>query len=238
MISDARKEISQLSQITRSASGQSLRAINGVLNAGRARSACERIECAAHRWPSALTRCRIDDPCARHLRASLLPATARPADAPALFLNHVVLALTAHVAPVYRAMDRARNTRSGGLTPHQERRARELMAESISEDISLLHLATECGLSPRHFARAFRHSTGLSPHRWLMQHRVERAPANFWPTGAVADRDRAYPRIRGPESLHPSVHGCGWSRPWCMASHPRKIRRGNEQPRSSVHFKG
>ena len=36
-------------------------------------------------------------------------------------------------------------------------------------------LAEECGLSPRHFARAFRQSTGVPPHRWLMRHRVQRA---------------------------------------------------------------
>ena len=40
---------------------------------------------------------------------------------------------------------------------------------------SLLRPASVCGLSARHFARAFRQSTGLSPHRWLMQLRIERA---------------------------------------------------------------
>jgi transcriptional regulator GlxA family with amidase domain len=58
---------------------------------------------------------------------------------------------------------------------HQERRAKDLMVASLNEDISLLRLAAECGLSARHFARAFRQSTGLSPHRWLIQYRVERA---------------------------------------------------------------
>jgi AraC family transcriptional regulator len=124
----------------------------------------------------------IDDPIARHLFSSLLPATARPAEAPALFLDHVALALTAHVAHAYGGMNRDRRARSGGLAPHQERRAKELMAASLDEDISLLRLAAECGLSARHFARAFRQSTGLSPHRWLIQHRVERA------RGLLADR--------------------------------------------------
>lgn len=117
----------------------------------------------------------IDDPIARHLLSSLLPATARPEEASALFLDHVTLALTAHVAHVYGGMNKGTSARSGGLAPHLERRAKELMVASLNKDISLLHLAAECELSPRHFARAFRQSTGLSPHRWLMQHRVERA---------------------------------------------------------------
>lgn len=115
----------------------------------------------------------IDDPIARHLLSCLLPAISNPVGAPALFLDHVALALTAHVALVYGAMSTDRNARVGGLAPHQERRAKELMAADLKEDISLVKVATECGLSARHFARAFRQSTGLSPHRWLTRHRVE-----------------------------------------------------------------
>ena len=117
----------------------------------------------------------IDDPTARHLLSSLLPATARPAEAPALLLDHAALALTAHVAHAYGRMQSGRSARRGGLAPHQERRAKERMTASLGEDVSLLQLAEECGLSARHFARAFRQSTGVSPHRWRMQYRVERA---------------------------------------------------------------
>ncbi len=117
----------------------------------------------------------IDDPIARHLLSSLLPATSRPGEAPALFLDHVALALTAHVAHAYGGMNKGGRTQRGGLAPHQERRAKELMVACIKEDISLVRLATECGLSARHFARAFRQSTGLSPHRWIMKYRIQRA---------------------------------------------------------------
>ncbi|HWB32779.1 MAG TPA: AraC family transcriptional regulator [Acidobacteriaceae bacterium] len=117
----------------------------------------------------------IDDPAARHLLSSLLPATARPAEASALFLDHVALALAAHIAHIYGGMKSPTRIVRGGLSPHQERRVKELMAASLTRDITLLHLAAECGLSTRHFARAFRQSTGLTPHRWLMQHRVEHA---------------------------------------------------------------
>jgi AraC family transcriptional regulator len=117
----------------------------------------------------------IDDPVARNLLSSLLPATARPAEAPALFLDHVALALTAHVAHVYGGMNAPRASQRGGLAPHQERRAKELITANLNGDVSLNRLAAECGLSPRHFARAFRQSTGVSPHRWLMRYRVARA---------------------------------------------------------------
>ena len=35
--------------------------------------------------------------------------------------------------------------------------------------------ARECGLSSGYFTRAFRQTTGVSPHQWLIRKRVERA---------------------------------------------------------------
>jgi AraC-like DNA-binding protein len=117
----------------------------------------------------------FDDPVVRHLLSALLPATARPKEAHSLFLAHVALALTAHMAQKYGGMGADR--RGGGLAPWQERRVKEMMSEGLREDVSLARLAAECGLSVRHFARAFRQSTGLPPHRWLLRFRVERATA-------------------------------------------------------------
>jgi transcriptional regulator GlxA family with amidase domain len=52
---------------------------------------------------------------------------------------------------------------------------KELMNGSLNEELPLSRLAAECGLSVRHFARAFRSSVGMPPHRWLLNCRVERA---------------------------------------------------------------
>jgi AraC family transcriptional regulator len=117
----------------------------------------------------------IDDPTARHLLSSLLPAIERPGEVSAIFLDHVALALTAHVAHTYGRMNGARQSVRSGLAPHQERRAKERLVASLNGNVSMIDLATDCGLSPRHFARAFRRSTGLSPHRWLIKHRIDRA---------------------------------------------------------------
>ena len=63
----------------------------------------------------------------------------------------------------------------GGLAPWQLRRAEALMSENLSVQVSLGQVAQECGLSVRHLTRAFRQSTGVPPHRWLLNRRVERA---------------------------------------------------------------
>lgn len=117
----------------------------------------------------------VDDPVIRHLLSALLPATAKPQEADPLFVDHVALALIAHVARVYGGMRTDSRFPLGGLVPWQERRAKELMSSNLKNETPLARLAAECGLSARHFARAFRQSTGVPPHKWLLRRRVDHA---------------------------------------------------------------
>jgi AraC family transcriptional regulator len=119
----------------------------------------------------------IDDTVARQLLSSVLPAIAQPEHAHPLFLDHVVLAMASHMAYVYGGVSPGRVHHRGGLASWQIKRATEMMSESLTEGPALSQLAEECGLSARHFARAFRESTGVPPHRWLLRHRVQRAQA-------------------------------------------------------------
>ena len=63
----------------------------------------------------------------------------------------------------------------GGLSPTALRRAIERLRSDDDTDVSLAALASDAGLSRFHFCRAFKESTGLSPHAWLRQHRLEQA---------------------------------------------------------------
>jgi len=53
----------------------------------------------------------------------------------------------------------------GGLAPSMLRRVTEYMLANLADDLALVTLASLVGLSPFHFCRAFRESTGLPPHR-------------------------------------------------------------------------
>jgi len=64
---------------------------------------------------------------------------------------------------------------TGGLSPHALRRAIERLRSDSDADVSLAALASDAGLSRFHFSRAFKESTGLSPHAWLRQLRLEQA---------------------------------------------------------------
>ncbi|MGY4311977.1 helix-turn-helix transcriptional regulator [Bradyrhizobium sp. JR3.5] len=64
---------------------------------------------------------------------------------------------------------------AGGLSPTTLRRTIERLRSDSDADVSLAALASDAGLSRFHFCRAFKESTGFSPHAWLRQHRLERA---------------------------------------------------------------
>jgi len=55
--------------------------------------------------------------------------------------------------------------------------AKQMLAERLVEPPSLEELAAAVNLSPFHFARVFRRATGLPPHAWLKQRRLEQARA-------------------------------------------------------------
>lgn len=63
----------------------------------------------------------------------------------------------------------------GGLSSRAKRRALELMNDRLDRNLSVESLASEVGLSPAHFARAFKEAMGLAPHRYLLMRRLEHA---------------------------------------------------------------
>ena len=63
----------------------------------------------------------------------------------------------------------------GGLAGWQLRLAIDLMEADLTRGPSLHQLADEVGLSPSHFCTAFRQSTGLPPHKYLLRLRVAQA---------------------------------------------------------------
>ena len=68
-----------------------------------------------------------------------------------------------------------RNQPSRRLAPWQVRRAVQLLIRATSTTCPVATLAAACGLSRSHFAHAFRATTGVPPHKWLLLHRVRHA---------------------------------------------------------------
>ncbi|MGH6690228.1 MAG: helix-turn-helix domain-containing protein [Gammaproteobacteria bacterium] len=99
------------------------------------------------------------------------------------------MAIATHVANVRGHIPLRCGASRGGLAPWQERRAKELLIANLTGRVCLSDLACACDLSIRHFTRAFRQSTGMAPHRWLVQQRLDRAE------GLLASSSRSLAQI-------------------------------------------
>jgi AraC family transcriptional regulator len=70
---------------------------------------------------------------------------------------------------------RARRRRREQLPNHTIRRLRDYVEHRLSDDLDVMALAGVAELSPAHFARAFAETLGVTPFRYVMMRRLERA---------------------------------------------------------------
>jgi AraC-like DNA-binding protein len=115
------------------------------------------------------------DPVVAHLGRAMLPVLMHPQDASRLFVEHMALALKAHVVHAYGGVAGPAPVQARGLAPWQERRAKAFLMEHLAGDVSLGDAARECALSRSHFSKAFKQTTGQTPHAWLVAQRVQEA---------------------------------------------------------------
>ncbi len=98
----------------------------------------------------------------------------------AIYRDTMAGALTAHLShnfirqPVLTAST---------LDDARFKRAQIYISEHLASPISLEHMASEAGMSPFHFARAFKAKTGLAPHQFLVAARIDRAKSLLSSTG-------------------------------------------------------
>ncbi|MBY5767677.1 helix-turn-helix transcriptional regulator [Rhizobium leguminosarum] len=88
-----------------------------------------------------------------------------------LYGDGLALALIIDVLKIAKAMPRKRSR----LAPWQLRRATEFIEENCLRNIRLEELAGLTGLSQSHFSHAFKASTGIAPHQWQTNVRLDRA---------------------------------------------------------------
>ena len=106
------------------------------------------------------------------------------------------MALSLHLAQHYGGLNVPEKRAKGGLSTLQARRAKDYLLANIGGDVSIATAAEECGLSRSHFTKAFKETTGRTPHRWLLEQRLQ----------AVKDMLRA-----GGDSIAEIALACGFS---------------------------
>ena len=116
-----------------------------------------------------------NDPILAGLGCALLPALHSLAERNAMFIDQLAMAINLHVAQRYGGLVLPGSMTRRGLSPAQERRAKEFLAAQLDGDVSIAAAAAACGLSRSYFIKSFRESTGKTPYRWLLEQRLSRA---------------------------------------------------------------
>jgi len=102
-----------------------------------------------------------------------------------LALVEAVTAGLGHLLQRHAGIEAPRPVRvRGGLAATAKRRVLELIDAALDARLTIETLAAEAGLSPAHFARAFKESLGTAPHQYLLTRRLERARRLLETTGA------------------------------------------------------
>jgi AraC family transcriptional regulator len=114
------------------------------------------------------------DPTTLHVALSLALAVEQPQGADPLVMEHLGVGFACCVVRLLtnRAMPAAPNA----LSPEPLRRVLAQIDVLLPEpDLSVGELARIAHLSPFHFSRAFKQATGMSPHRFIIERRIEQA---------------------------------------------------------------
>src|SRR5262249_42352341 len=84
-------------------------------------------------------------------------------------------AIAATLVDAFAGQSRSVRPLRGGLGPARLRTIKELVHARIEDELTLIEMAQSVELSPAHFARMFRESTGETPHQFVLRNRIERA---------------------------------------------------------------
>jgi AraC family transcriptional regulator len=75
----------------------------------------------------------------------------------------------------YSAGKHAIKDYTGGLAKSKLKQTIEYIHDNLTEGFSLQAIANYIGMSQYHFARMFKQSTGMTPHQYLIESRLEEA---------------------------------------------------------------
>lgn len=134
--------------------------------------------------PDLINRTGFADPIGSQLLSLIAAELDTPGVLDALYAEQLSTLICTHLLRAHSAAgDRSPPVLHGGLTPRQLNRVLDMMTERLGEDLPLGVMAEAVGLSPYHFLRAFRQATGTTPHRRLVEMRIDRATELLLGTG-------------------------------------------------------
>jgi AraC family transcriptional regulator len=148
--------------------GRSIDFLDLYLDAGSVPAGSEP---APARWLEPTWRV-LRDPLLTELLGSVGRGLAQPASSEELFGDLATTLFALQLERAHGVSAAPPKPRRSGLPPFVLKRVREYVAAHLAGTIRLQQLSALAGLSPFHFSRAFKASTGLSPHAYVLHCRI------------------------------------------------------------------
>ena len=126
------------------------------------------------------------DPEIERIAASLLSELEDSSPFGDLYADSLANLLAVHLLRDHSSLGFRRDHRTGagaGLQAAALRRVTDYVEENLAAGLTLAEISAVAHMSPFHFSRLFKASTGLSPHRYVVDRRVERAKSLLQKTG-------------------------------------------------------
>jgi AraC family transcriptional regulator len=117
----------------------------------------------------------IRDPVIEAITLNLAREAASGSPAGRLYAETGSEFLAHHLIYRYSSLSPTPPRSMGGLSSRRLRLVLEYIEDTLGQPIKLRELAALAGISARHFERAFRQSTGSSPHAYVMERRLHMA---------------------------------------------------------------
>ncbi|MDX2214187.1 MAG: AraC family transcriptional regulator [Oculatellaceae cyanobacterium bins.114] len=92
-----------------------------------------------------------------------------------LYVESLTTVLAVHLLKAHSVLQPCVALYQGGLSDRHLLRVIDYINAHLADEIQLSDLATLADLSQFHFSRLFKQSTGVTPHQYVLQQRVERA---------------------------------------------------------------
>lgn len=118
------------------------------------------------------------DPQVEHIGLSLLSEMETGALGGELYAESLANVLALHLLRHHSSLGRNSTRETGredGISKRSLERATDYINDNLSQKLTLTEIARVANMSPYHFARSFKKTTGLSPHQYVIRRRVERA---------------------------------------------------------------
>jgi AraC family transcriptional regulator len=92
-----------------------------------------------------------------------------------LYRESLTQAFVVYLLRNYSTIDRAIKPQHQNLTNTQLQQAIDYIQDHLGGDLSLIQIYETINISPTYFASLFKQKTGITPHQYVIQQRVDRA---------------------------------------------------------------